>query len=525
LTFTDLWANRDHRIIVPHLIWICLSQLTRHNCITVLYSVQCVLVGVFLLYLAVFRKHVRHLSLPRALWLCVPIAYLAFHLRQNESMLYSMASMNVYCLGFSVFALFLLHRSCGTVTTGWWAFCGAAVAAVLASCSAAQGLLVWLCGLLLFFLAPRPSRSLRLLPAMIWLASGSAAWFLVLYHLPRQSAEVSDYGLLATYVLSVLGGSLCWTLDTTMAAGVLILLYAPACVFLLFKAGRLRHNAFWLALASYSALGCLAISFGRLVHGLELSTASRYATTSLPLVVSLYAMTVDAAINGDCIGRRVRPALATFVALLALTVLPAIGNALDSGATFLHAREMGAYCILNHENAPRELLDCLHPHVTPVEAGIPFLERYGLGPFSYAARGIVYPPSMRYPEPADLIPLNMPPQLEYTVNGQMVTAPVDHVVSSSPFLVVKGHALDALACSSAGGVFVRIDGQMYPAFYGVHTPDIARYYHNKRYLYCGFLFSLPTAALGPGSHSLSVCVISADRRCLFFPAQTTVFKL
>ena len=75
-----------------------------------------------------------------------------------------------------------------------------------------------------------------------------------------------------------------------------------------------------------------------------------------------------------------------------------------------------------------------------------------------------------------------------------------------------GWALDVSKNGAAGAVDVVIDGTPYSAHYGLDRPDVASHFNRPDYTKCGFQLVLARGQLSKGPHTLSVRVISSDKK-------------
>ncbi len=64
---------------------------------------------------------------------------------------------------------------------------------------------------------------------------------------------------------------------------------------------------------------------------------------------------------------------------------------------------------------------------------------------------------------------------------------------------------------AAVGVYVDIDGRLFPAFYGIERQDVVDSLGVPSYRYCGFERALPVSEIGAGAHEVSVVILTADR--------------
>jgi hypothetical protein len=87
-----------------------------------------------------------------------------------------------------------------------------------------------------------------------------------------------------------------------------------------------------------------------------------------------------------------------------------------------------------------------------------------------------------------------------------VEVPIDAAVA------FEGWAVDSDAHSRAGGVNVVVDGKHYPARYGISRFDVASHFAVADYAYSGFSCSVLAAKIGKGDHTVTLHVISRDRK-------------
>jgi len=93
-------------------------------------------------------------------------------------------------------------------------------------------------------------------------------------------------------------------------------------------------------------------------------------------------------------------------------------------------------------------------------------------------------------------------------------------------IAVIGWAVDELAASPATTVFIDVDGQPFQeAVYGNDSPLAVSGLGSTRYSRCGFDAILDSTKLTPGSHQLTVRVVSADGRRLYAPGPPLAFQV
>ncbi|HEY0079834.1 MAG TPA: hypothetical protein VGB73_14580 [Pyrinomonadaceae bacterium] len=101
------------------------------------------------------------------------------------------------------------------------------------------------------------------------------------------------------------------------------------------------------------------------------------------------------------------------------------------------------------------------------------------------------------------------------LGGQPPKAGVPLVVNaqSTPTINLRGWAADYVAKREAGGVIINIDGKTdVMANYGSSRPDVSANLKNPVYTNTGFTASIDTTKLEKGRHTLSMRVVTADKR-------------
>jgi hypothetical protein len=93
-------------------------------------------------------------------------------------------------------------------------------------------------------------------------------------------------------------------------------------------------------------------------------------------------------------------------------------------------------------------------------------------------------------------------------------------------VIIAGWAVDSAARTEAGGVFINVDGKTdIPASYGTERPDVAVVNKNPRYKQSGFAAVVPVASMGKGQHSLTLRILTADRKSYYEPAEKIVLNV
>ena len=100
----------------------------------------------------------------------------------------------------------------------------------------------------------------------------------------------------------------------------------------------------------------------------------------------------------------------------------------------------------------------------------------------------------------------------------VMNEPFPTTIPTSPehsFLCFSGWAVDAAAQDRVGGVWLDIDGRLFPAVDGVENRSPERRAGNPRYRYSGFYREIPRSELEVGTHQLSMVVLTHDRKGYF----------
>jgi hypothetical protein len=93
--------------------------------------------------------------------------------------------------------------------------------------------------------------------------------------------------------------------------------------------------------------------------------------------------------------------------------------------------------------------------------------------------------------------------------GQVIPITEDETIT------VKGWAVDVLNIKPAGGVFIDIDGKMFPTLFGRNRPDVAEFFNNPEYQYSGYMGEIPASEVGKGHHTLSLKILTNDRKAYY----------
>jgi hypothetical protein len=520
LSVWDLYRqHNEHRLFFPNGVELLLGSITRYNNVAEMYLILvCFLVTLVVLLLA-FRDGARPW-----LFFFVPVSFLVFSFRQYENMLWGYQIAFAFTQTFGVLALFLLYLS-GRRRFIKLAFLAALWSGTVASFSAVQGLFVWPAGLLQLLISPLEKPTKRVL-VVVWGLAGLGEWvFFFAGYKFKGGSSVLDalYHPVvgAQYFLTLLGSPLFWQQDLAFVAGLLLACLALMSLLLIYKDGRLGEYSFWVSLLSYSLFMLAAITLGRSgKFGALQAMAPRYTTFSILAVVSVYAMLAKMVFE--------RRSNLNTILLVALSGVVLIGTSISysrgikEGDKERVSREKAAFALSTYESQPDEALtERLNPRASVVRERSPILQRLGYNVFSESQTPGLLPPL------SSLSPVTSPTLSTVAVAGPGLSQQGGSIIvpEEGPFVKVGGFALDANNKSTAGGVYVDVDGKFFPAYYGTDRQDVVDSLGVSSYRYSGFERAIPVSEIGVGTHELSIVILTADRKGYYRPDQKVTLEV
>lgn len=518
LSLLDLLdQHNEHRMFFAKGFELLLGAVTRYDNLVEMYVIQaCFLVTLVVLLLA-FRDTVR-----AWLFVFVPIAFLVFSFRQYENMLFGFQINFAFTQMFGVLALFLLY-ALGRGRFERLTFAGALGSATVASFSTVQGLFVWPAGLLQLFFGSVERRTKKVVISL-WALTGSAEWIAYFFDYARPGDRPSllyalYHPLVGTeYFLNLLGSSLFWQQNSAFVGGFLLVCLALVSLFLIYRDRGLGEYSFWISVLLYSFLILASITLGRSGQfGVLQAMASRYTTFSILAVASIYAMLAKTALE-----RRSRPAIVLLSALAGVVLLSAAVSyqeGIEVGNKERVARERAAFVLSTYESQPDEALTKnLNPRARVVRERAPILQRLGYNVFS-EPRDL--------PELSALSPVSSSTSFAVTVRGDGVSQQGRTIVVPEELSSIEliGWAVDDENESTAGGVYVAVDGRLFPAFYGADRQDVANSSGVPSYRYSGFERAIPVSEIGAGVHELSVIVLTTSKTEYYEPDEKVTLEV
>jgi hypothetical protein len=294
LHLSTLWSQHyENRIFFPNLIVLALAYTTHFNVLTEEYLSALLLFGATAL---VIGAHKRRSPDRRWIWYC-PVAFLLLSLAQASNALWGFQMAWYLVLLMVALALFLLDQE----PQRWPVFVGAIAAAVVASFSSLQGLLVWPAGLLLIYLRRRTGHL-----AIVWTGSAVLAGVIYFVGFNFNASHVNGFNLTAVFTFfvrvvgDILGESQPSVLVTVFGS---VLVVTAIWVLLRFGIDRRTSTGgrpFALSLILFGLLFSVMTASGRSgYYALGVSVEFRYTVFAIFVLVGLYLVVLDPPLASD----------------------------------------------------------------------------------------------------------------------------------------------------------------------------------------------------------------------------------
>lgn len=383
LGFWQFWAeHNEHRILFPRLAMFGLGLLTDYDARAEMYLILACFLVTLVALLLVFRRGSRD-----TLLFFLPVAFLVFSLRQYGNMLWGFQLTFAFVQVFGVLTLCSLYLL-GRGRLRLLAFPAAVASGMVASLSAAQGLLVWPVGFVQVLLSPL-ARTAKVWLAGLWGLLGTGIW--TFYLLEQRSGygaspaeNLSRPAAVLEFVLALLGGSLFWQQGPALAGGLLLAGLAAASLWLAYRHERSAESCFWLALVLFGVLTLASIALGRADSGTGQATISRYTTFSILAVIGTYVLLMKAALGKRSLATA--GLFGTITALVVLSVPNSYLQAIEAGGTGRAQKERAAEILSSYESYPDEVLEEAHGWQN-IRGRAGVLERLGYSVFADNAAG------------------------------------------------------------------------------------------------------------------------------------------
>jgi len=515
LSFADLFArHNEHRIFFPRVVMLLLGVITHYNNVAEMYF------SWFLIVLAsyvLFTAYIRTFGCTEGTLIkFIPVVWLLFSLRQWENLLWGFQIQFYMVILFVLLALYLLETS----KSLGWRFALSGVSGVIATFSLGNGLLIWPIGLVqilcTYRLQTKELRRLYLKMATVWSLAGIFLYIVYFIGYTKPSHHpISSLG----YLLACIGSPLAIELYTALGMGLLLLLLF-ICVGGLSIRNKLNvqpSTPFCLSLVLFALLSAALLVLTRSGLGVEQALSSRYTTIMALGIVGLYLLIMSLKVRHE----NVKTFFFGFlVSLVVLGVVTSGSHALvEDGKELRVARNAAAYYLSTYQLQSDEKLTRLYPDAQAVRERARILEKYKLNVFSedrleLEALGRTSSTTLFY---------------IHTINGRLLSQQASPIVIDAQreeTVTISGWAVDQHAEKTAGGVFITINDRIdIPAIYGLDRPDVADYFKNPHYRFSGFSASFATAVLGKGQHTLTLKIVTMDKKGYYQPDQKIILEV
>lgn len=517
LTLRDLFMlHNEHRIVFPRIAMLLLGTVTAFDNVAIMNLTQVCLVITLVTILLAFRSSVTANPI-----FFVAIPFLVFTWGQIWNMLQAFQITLIFAQTFSVLTFYLLYVS-GFERFRKIAFPGALLTGTVASFSAALGLLVWPVGFLQILISS-VEKTVKGFLAGAWGLVGLAEWIVYFHDYEKPDNMSSHYlsdGFLTSieYFLTALGASL-FREGPAPVAGVLLIGLIAASLLFVYRDRELGKCSFWISLLPFSLLILASTTLARGGSGIEDALNSKYVTFSILAVIGAYAMLVRSALEHRKPVTTI--SLGILTALIVSSIPVSYAEELNNARIIEKRKEQAAFVLATYRSQPDEVMVRFFrrsPEASRHRASV--LETLGYSVFSEPRPGVL-PPTL-----SDLSPARA--RILYdieTISGVEVSSEDLPVVipEDESSINVVGWAVDAEARNTAGGVYVVIDGEPIPAFYGMSKEDVAERLGSRTNEYSGFWRAIPIEEIGPGTHELSIIIVTHDGEGYYRPDRKIVF--
>jgi hypothetical protein len=457
LTFADLFAqHNEHRILFLTLINLGVLCFSSFNVIASM-KFSWLLIAL----LAVIATH--HIATrngvsdKRKYFFAALISFLLFSLTQYENLLWGFQIGFVMVLFFSVTSCYFLCRMCDAtrMATRNIYFIAALLSAVIDSFSSSQGLIAWVTGLVIFFMAFR-KKSFSSPYFIVWALTTAATWIVYFYdyvkpeHHPSLSYLFEHPGAFLHYFLTLMGNAVSGNFKTGgVVFGALLLLFLVVACVEIWRSKQVRQFIFPLALTLNSLFILGSIAVGRTGFGAEQALASRYTTFSVCLVVGIALLWME--LNGAGKRRLLIKNMARILAAALLISIPVtMAEGIQNGKKMKADRDYSAYLLETFDTQPDQLLSRINPEPDSIRSRTAYLKERRLHVFHH--------PQFAVPELLLNDSLAM-------ANNEVLQFAQNTVQLAPDFVVVVRPVVHPKYRNEVKALYADIDGQVFPLYY------------------------------------------------------------
>lgn len=550
LIITDLFGLQmnEHRIVVPATLQMLIWAMTGCNNVVILVLMQLMLFAGVLLIL----KYWKIRRLPT--WLLLPVCVMMFSFKQGMMQFWGTCFLWACCTLFAMLS-FYFYWQYGEADGKNIKLILSLLFGVLATFSAANGLLVWIAYAALFVFQTISEKKLRLQKDRVAVAVvGVSCWCAYFLGWNRANADLAakSFASFAEVFLKMIGnpffevGEAQFSFLFGAAVASLLIVFG---VYLLVQKKITKYRFSILILLFF--LGSIAmVSYGRagandgsIIDGI--ATSGQYSLYPIWFLCGAYILVVEyfctytGIIPTSTLHDIEQPKQihSMHKSVMLLTVALSIFLGLISfgkygtAATYRKYTQADAYVLKHWEEVPDSLKEgYVYPILKGVdwdiETEVNWIESQRLFLFSQNHQ-YEYPfndyviAERNYDFTYPKTQLEKGEMFIDSINGQPPTNGI--TVAAGDGLSFFGWALDDAHMSSPSAVYIEVEGR-YHLLKPVERADVAAAYECEAYAQSGFQGYVSTYGLGPGEYRANIIVISADGES-YYSTPAVEFKI
>jgi hypothetical protein len=498
--------HNEHRIFFPQIVYFFLAKASAMNSLAVMW-VSFVLVAA--LYGAALRQLSRQASGPVLLCSGFLLGCALFYPSQQGNILWAFQLTFYMTFVFAILAILLFQGAWdkNRASVFSWRLALALAAAVIASFSSSQGLVIWPVIVTLWLFAAG-KKALTAKTFWLWLVTEAAVWLLYFHgytkpaHHPSLATVLTSPLSWQAYILALFGSVFSWSGSPFVigALGFLILASAAMAIALFIRSCLAGQPAglFAAGVIIYSLFCGLLIAMGRAGFGWRQALSSRYCTFTLAAVWGITSYLAIWSGKEKDVENRPRCLIVFFCLLfVAVTMAISLPKSLRTATDWQHQNLLWRYYLRTADWQTDDNLKALYFPSPDV------VRRYAakLRERNYNAVAGWAAPDWRTIEGV-AAPSNFPLVL-------------DQAATTADTLSLRGWCFDPQTAKPAQSIWLNLGEKRFLLFSSVPRPDVARALKNEALAFTGFTADIPLAATPPGDFPLRFAVIGADGSKLY----------
>jgi len=505
-SLADLFRqHNEHRIFFPQIVYFFLAKASAMNSLAVMWA-SFVLVAA--LYGVALRQLSRQASGPVLLFSGFLLGCALFYPSQHGNILWAFQFAFYMTFVFAILAILFFQAGWDknrASVFGWW-LALALVAAIIASFSSSQGLLIWPI-IAMLWLCADGKKALAAKTFWLWLVVAAGVWLLYFHgytkpvHHPSLAIIVTSPLSWQAYFLVLFGAAFGWSGSPLVigALGFLILGGAVAAIALFIRsclAGR-PAGLFAAGVIAYSLFCGLSIAVGRAGLGWQQALAPRYCTFTLAAVwgISSY-LAIWLSGKKEVENRPRRLAVFFCLIFIAVTMAVSLPKTLRVAADWKQQGVLWQYYLRTADWQTGDNLKALFISSDIVRKYAASLRERGYNAFAGWAE-----PDWQ--------------AIEYVDSPNNFPLILDQATITGDTLSLRGSCFDPQTAKPAQSIWLNLGEKRFLLFSGAPSPDVARTMKNQALAFSGFAADIPLAAMPPGDFPLRFAVIGADGNKLY----------